>query len=395
MQRGAPLVAASLALVGVAALGAHVSPGFAASAPPGPAGPAGPARLPRLATPAELAPRDHFTFLVYGDNRDRDEDHRRVVQAMLGGPADLLIHTGDMTGDGGDDGLWRRFLDIEAPLLATAPLYAALGNHEFLHDPTAAHFHHYIPLPDGAEPKSDPRWYRFRFGNALFIALDGTHSRDHAQHDFLERALVEADRDPSIRHKFVFFHQPPFAAGDMCGSAAEQGLWVPEFAHHGVRAVFTGHDHAYERLERDGIRYFVSGGGGAPLHHESAHCPRYDREALRKFVATHHFLRVRVNGSEVTLDAIATSGEVIDHVRLDAPAEKGPTPPPVPFQDPSPHGPQMIDARMNPRLSDGVRADQFPIPSAAPRGSIAALVAFFGIVMMVGIGLVVIVRKLK
>src|SRR5258708_3952836 len=32
---------------------------------------------------------DHFTFLVYGDNRDRDVEHARVVAAMVGEHADL------------------------------------------------------------------------------------------------------------------------------------------------------------------------------------------------------------------------------------------------------------------------------------------------------------------
>ena len=32
-----------------------------------------------------------------------------------------------------------------------------------------------------------------------------------------------------------------------------------------VKAVFAGDDHRYDRREKDGILYLISGGGGAPL----------------------------------------------------------------------------------------------------------------------------------
>ena len=55
----------------------------------------------------------------------------------------------------------------------------------------------------------------------------------------------------------------------------------------------------------------------------------------------------------------------------------------------------VLAAGIDARFFDGVRPDQFPILSPTPTGSAAALAAFFGIVLMVGIGLFVIVRKLK
>lgn len=194
-----------------------------------------------------------------------------------------------------------------------------------LHDPPAAHFHRFFALADH---------YRFRFGNSLFVALDGNRSRDRAQAAWLLQTLDEAAADPAVRHVFVFFHQPPFSVGDFCGSAAEQGLWVPEFAARGVRAVFTGHDHSYQRLVRDGVRYFVTGGGGAPLHKQTAHCPEHDRHALRKFVSAYHYLRVRVDGDRADLVAIGVDGEVLDEVALHEAPAPAPTPaPPIPWKD--------------------------------------------------------------
>jgi hypothetical protein len=287
---------------------------------------------------AELATAetgDAFTFLVYGDNRDRDSDHAQVILAMTAEHPDLVIQTGDMTGDASREELWRRFFAIEAPLLASVPMYAAIGNHELLNDPLLTHYHRYFSPPD-LEPghPDNERYYSFRYANALFVALDGNQSRSQPQADWLLRTLDDAAADRGIAHIFVYLHQPPFSNGDFCGSAAEQGLWVPELERRGVRAVFTGHDHSYQHLERNGVRYFVSGGGGAPLHHESATCPDYDRHALKLFREAHHFLRVRVRGAEALLDAIGADGSAIEHVALHEPPPAAATPaPPVPYRE--------------------------------------------------------------
>jgi acid phosphatase type 7 len=286
-----------------------------------------------VSAPAELATAttgDHFAFLVTGDHRDGDAEHAHLVQSMLGEHADLVLETGDMTSDAGEEGLWKRFFAIEAPLLAQAPFYPTLGNHELLHDPLAVRYHRFFALP-GPAPEEE-RYYSFRYANALFIALDGNRSHDAGQAEFLRRTLAEATTDPRVRHTFVFFHQPPFSVGDFCGSAAEQGEWVPEFERFRVRAVFSGHDHSYQRLERSGVRYFVTGGGGAPLHREAGHCPAYDVHASRVHRPVHHFLRVRVRGDEADLDALASDGSLLDSVRLHEPAPASPTsPPPIPF----------------------------------------------------------------
>src|SRR5438132_14107799 len=38
------------------------------------------------------------------------------------------------------------------------------------------------------------------------------------------------------------------------------------FLQYPVKAVFAGHEHLFDHRTRDGIDYFVTGGGGAPLY---------------------------------------------------------------------------------------------------------------------------------
>ena len=81
---------------------------------------------------------------------------------------------------------------------------------------------------------------------------------------------------------------------------------------HGVSAMFGGHDHFYERGESDGLVYFVTGGGGAPLGG-----PHATAEA-RASRAINHYLLVDVVGERARVSAWDLSGTLFDEVELNA-----------------------------------------------------------------------------
>jgi hypothetical protein len=254
-----------------------------------------------------------LTFLVYGDTRSGGDIEAAVAAAAARLQPDLVLHTGDLVPDGASDAGWADFFAHEAPLLADVPLYPALGNHEIFRDPDASRFRRYFALPDDGRQRL---YYHFRFGPAELIVLDG-NAPTPTQTAWLLATLEAAERD-HVPHVFVLVHQPPLSLGDHCGAALDQAAWLPLFEQHHVRAVFAGHDHAYERLERRGVRYFVSGGGGAPSYAEHA-CGPFDRAARRVYQAVHHLLRVRVEGANVEVAALPLGGGApIDVVRFAA-----------------------------------------------------------------------------
>jgi hypothetical protein len=264
---------------------------------------------------APSSPRP-FTFLVYGDTREGAADERRVAAAMLAENADFALHTGDLTRNGADEESWRHFFAEEKPLLASLPVFAAVGNHELYKDETGEHFRRYFVLPDEGRER---RYYQFRWAGAQFIALDG-NGRFDEQTRWLRETLSRAQAE-GIQHVFVFLHQPPFSTGGHCGAAVLEKEWVELFERYRVRAVFGGHDHCYERLERRGIRYFVSGGGGAEVYDERDDCPSYDYVARKVYTAAHHYVRVRVTGDTADVTAVQVSAEggpPLDAVRLGA-----------------------------------------------------------------------------
>ncbi|MBL9006719.1 MAG: metallophosphoesterase [Myxococcales bacterium] len=281
-----------------------------------------------------------FVFLVYGDTRDRDADHASVVHAMVAEHPDLVLQTGDLVSRASDELQWRRYFATAAPLLRNTPLYPALGNHELRGEPAASHFARLFVLPRDRSRRLRPVYYAFRYSNALFLALDGNSPYDAPQASWLEHELKTAQADAGIRHVFVFVHQPPYAVGAYCGSQRLQQRIVPILQRYPVRAVFAGHEHAYQHLERRGLRYFVTGGGGAPLYPRRKSCNFEDDTALWLFRAEHHYLRVQVDGDAAVMTAIDHRGNLLDRVALHEPPGEAPPmqqlSPDLPTQPPRP-----------------------------------------------------------
>jgi hypothetical protein len=247
-----------------------------------------------------------FSFAVYGDTRDGDTMEEAVARAIVGESPDLVLHTGDLVRAGDDDEAWRQFFTREELLTARVPVYPTLGNHEILDDPDGERFRRYFVLP--GEPRPAPRaYYTFRFASARFVVLDA-NAVSPEQTAWLRATLEAGAREAGVRHLFVLLHEPPLSVGGHCGAAVEEAGWVELFERHRVRAVFGGHDHAYERLERGGVRYFISGGGGAAVYPERPDCAAYDRAARRVYLARHHYLRVLVDGDRIQVTAQPVAG---------------------------------------------------------------------------------------
>jgi hypothetical protein len=244
-----------------------------------------------------------LVFVVYGDNRNGPAVERDVVTAIRKDAPSLALHTGDMVPAGGDDEAWRGFFANETPLMAEVPVFPAVGNHELHGDAEAGHLERFFAPP---APFRETHNYTFRWGDVRFIALDG-NSRFDEQATWLEGVLKQSQAEKD-RHVFVFMHQPPLSTGNHCGAGLRQERWVSLFERYGVRAVFAGHDHAYERLSRNNIRYFISGGGGAPLYGEREDCPPADQTAREHYASEYHYLLVKIVGDEVTVTAQRLAG---------------------------------------------------------------------------------------
>ena len=85
------------------------------------------------------------------------------------------------------------------------------------------------------------------------------------------------------------------------------------FAQWGADAVLAGHDHTYERLQVDGIPYFVTGLGGASRYVFPDELP----ESQLRYADEYGALVIGASESDLTFEFITVEGATIDVFTID------------------------------------------------------------------------------
>jgi hypothetical protein len=279
---------------------------------------------PRFEVPL-ADPNAPLTFVTYGDTRftERDKVANPVARWALvakiasENPAAILIG-GDLVYHGSDPNDYATYKKETAEWAERKfPLFPALGNHEFegcqADDPepcltnwwSAFETLHLKPY----------RWYSVRIGpKVLALVLDSDSALRPAspQRSWFEREIAGAA--PEVKFILVVLHYPP-VRDPLIPRAKDEAEVALYFSKHAKSlrpkvVVIGSHVHNYERYNRDGVTYLVSGGGGArPV------------PALRMFgelsqlrtSVNFHYLRFtlqedRLSGTMVRFDATDNTG---------------------------------------------------------------------------------------
>ncbi len=261
-------------------------------------------------------PDSPFSVLIYGDNRTNSGDHALLARAAAGEHAQVALHTGDMVANAGDNDLWRVWFAEERDLLSRTPLIPTVGNHEIT-DQGVGYSKYFLR-------RDLPAYHSVDYGPLHIAVLDSfemaagatPHSAgfSDAQKAWFEEDLRSVREG---RHVWVLVHQGPYAhplhlrgAGHGGSEVIRQAL-IAGSKIHPIEAVIAGHEHFYERGEIDGLRYFVFGGGGAPLEDPDPSFPgvQVAQKALSYAV-------VQVCGCHVTGKVKDIAGQVLDSFRL-------------------------------------------------------------------------------
>ncbi len=244
-------------------------------------------------------------FAVIGDSGTGDKDQYEVAKEMEGYRAavkyDFVIMLGDnIYGGHGPEDFTRKFELPYKPLLdAGVKFYASLGNHD---DPNIERL--YKPFNMNGE-----RYYTFKKGDAQFFALDSNYM-DAKQLTWVEQNL----RSSNARWKICFFHHPLYNDGKSHGPDLDlRNQLSPLLKLYGVNSVFSGHEHAYERIKpQDGIYYFIQGDSGKLVHHDFRR-----RDVMEtSFDKDCTFMLVEVNGDELFYQTVSRSGETVDSGKI-------------------------------------------------------------------------------
>ncbi|MBN2474707.1 MAG: pre-peptidase C-terminal domain-containing protein [Pirellulales bacterium] len=174
-------------------------------------------------------------------------------------------------------------------------------------------------LPEGVH-NSDASYYDFQWGSMHFFVLDSDYAAVSSQAAVQQEWLQETLALSTAQWRFVYFHRPPYSSCTTHGST-----WYMRwpFAEWGADAVFSGHNHVYERLLVDDLLYFTTCTGGSSLY------------AFGNPIAGSQFryndaqgaMRITVDGSLATYEFLsiddgangANGGRVIDSISIQKP----------------------------------------------------------------------------
>jgi predicted phosphodiesterase len=260
-------------------------------------------------TTAPAADATDLTFWAYGDTQTSPAVHDALDQAILAeigqAPSNqtLVADLGDLMDDPTEENLQQNEFDPQwvdsTRLRSEVPFVNIMGNH----DGTKL-FLKYFPYL--YTPTFD---WSFDYGPAHFVIIDlySNTSADSSRWLWLKNDLANSNK----KWKFILLHEPGWSAGPHENNLVVQKIIHPLAVRYRVSVVFSGHNHYYARAQMDGVTYITSGGGGGTLYD-----PEYYWTNIVVKKKDHHYLRVVITGSDLTITALTTQGEVLDNFVL-------------------------------------------------------------------------------
>ena len=245
--------------------------------------------------------KDSLKFAVIGDNGTGDRREYQVAEKLNAAHAKFPFQFILMMGDnfyGGEapKDFEKKFEKPYKPLLdAGVKFYASLGNH----DNPNERFYKLFNM-------NEATYYTFKKGNVRFYVLDSNYM-DAKQLEWLQKQLQDAGEGD---WKICYFHHPLYSSGKSHGSSIElRSLIEPLFVKYGVDAVFSGHDHIYERVKPEkGIYYFVEGSSGQLRAGGLAKSNITDDG----FDSDRTFMMIEITGDEMYFQTLSRAGNQVD-----------------------------------------------------------------------------------
>ena len=185
---------------------------------------------------------------------------------------DFAVIGGDLGNSPRELPQWEAFLEA-CDVFAKLPLATVAGNHEGVHSNYT--YQKLFALPDDAEEdQSGEEFYSLDFGNVRMLMMDSSFLTEERRQSMgkdawaKEEQRVEAwirSRTGSCEKPWLaaVIHHPVYGMHDEDTVSPQiRRLWAPLLETGGVRIVFSGHQHLYQRTRSiHGVVYLMGNSG--------------------------------------------------------------------------------------------------------------------------------------
>lgn len=199
--------------------------------------------------------------------------------------------------------------------IAAQKFFPSIGNHDVDYDPTTPSW--YRSKFPYAFQSGTKNYYRAHYNEGaveLFVLssgmrTDGTHFEPdgHTVGSIQYLWLQQALQSSTAMFKIVLFHHPPFSSGSKYHPGLTHMRW--DFGSMGADAVFSGHEHNYQRWTNKEIPYVITGHGGAPLNgYDNPNPNQLKYDDPPRFGA----MRLTTQGYRLKIEAVMLGGVIFD-----------------------------------------------------------------------------------
>jgi len=268
------------------------------------------------------------------------EPAKKMLAHMVERDVDLGLGLGDHASDGDSYASTRRsHLDRMAAIFGVKkPFYIAWGNHDGNQPEHPLRLS--ADMPSRHRTDADSRYtsgfgsYSFEHAGVFFLCLEhfslfrGGHGYQAGAGNDITNGWVErqlsSEQAKRARFRIVAVHVPPYCERWIDGNEGLRRELVPLMEKYGVNLCLSGHMHGYQRGEKGGVHYVISGCGsyldiGEPLTTDWEHMTvgghtdvegRYARQASQGVLGEpqaiqgglfHGYLEAQVRGEELLL----------------------------------------------------------------------------------------------
>ncbi|MBK8479413.1 MAG: metallophosphoesterase [Opitutaceae bacterium] len=263
-----------------------------------------------------------FSFAVWGDSQGANSNPtnpneptnsfmRHMVETER---VDFAVTTGDLAEEGNRAGhVWPYFVERPVRLIGEhVPFYVAWGNHD---GGISSLLRSYVDLPSKDRAGQGPGYgsFSFDYAGCHFVCID--HLSATSDVAGWVRQDLQSPAAKSARFIFAFIHMPPWCERAFSGSVWLRTELTPYLEQAGAAILFSGHTHAYERGQLNGVSYITTGGGSwldtaAPLVYDWPHITvgGYSNvPATINHGLVNEYVKVEVSGQTCTVKMMAFS----------------------------------------------------------------------------------------